>query len=341
MKYGGKYLTAACCCAVLFIVITYSLSLGTIKINYTDTLIILKNIVQQNLNNNILEDVIYYLRLPRFIMALIIGCGLAVTGTVMQAVMKNPLADPYLLGISSGAGLGAILAIILGITTVYGLDCVGLFAFCGAIATTIFILLVSAYCGKSNTLTILLSGMAINAVCSALISLSISVYADTEKIQSVTYWLMGSLLNANWQSISYLLVVVGGLTIFFLTRRRILNLMLLGDDVSITLGHNLSKSRQLYIMLCALIVGFIVYNSGIIGFVGLVVPHIGRLLVGNNHYKLLPLSAVLGAAVLAWADVISRIVIDGAEVPIGIVVAVLGSPVFVYLLLNRRYGYGK
>lgn len=329
-------------CALFFLLITYALSLGTIQINYPDTLNILANFINNNSDNtDILSDVIYYLRLPRFIMALIIGSGLAVCGTVMQAVMKNPLADPYLLGISSGAGLGAVLAIICGATDFAGFDCIGFFAFSGALLVTFGILLISIYFGRSNSLSILLAGMAFNAVCSALISFIITVYADTEGIQNITFWLMGSLLNSDWQNLKYLLFTVLFISVFFCTRYRILNLMLLSDEASLTLGHDLIKSRRLYILLCALVIAIIVYNAGIIGFVGLIIPHIARLLTGNNHLKLLPVSAVIGAAFLAWSDVLSRIIINGSEIPIGIIVSLFGAPVFIYLLTNKKYGYGK
>lgn len=325
----------------LCFLITYALSLGTVTISYTDTLVTLNDILRNDLQNTINTDVICYLRLPRFILALTVGSGLAVCGTVMQAVMKNPLADPYLLGIASGAGLGAVVAIILGFSDLAGFDCVGLFAFGGAIIVTACIILVSVYYGKSNSLTVLLSGMAFNAVCSAIISLILAIYGDTESIQSVTFWLMGSLLNNEWSNIKYLFLAVAVISIFFFTRYRILNLMHLGDDVALTLGHDLSSSRRLYIFLCALVVGLIVYNAGIIGFIGLIIPHIARLLTGNDHLKLLPVSAIIGAAFLVWADVLSRTIISGSEIPIGIIAALFGAPVFIYLLVNKKYGYGK
>ena len=317
-----------------------SLSSGIIDISLRQLLNILAALAAGQ-ESGILGDVVAYLRLPRFVMGMVIGGALAVCGTVMQAVMKNPLADPYLLGISSGAGLGAVLAIVLGFSDFAGYDCIGIFAFAGAMAITLAILAISLYCGRANNLAVLLSGLALNAVCSAAISFLVAVFADAEKIQSVTFWLMGSLLKNDWQSIGFMAAVVAAVSAFLLTRFRILNLMLLGDEVSVTLGHDLSNSRRLYILLCAVVVGIVVYNAGMIGFVGLIIPHIARLVVGNNHLKLLPLSMLLGAVFLTLADTIGRLAVIGSEIPIGVIASLFGSPVFVYLLINRKHGYGK
>ena len=326
---------------VLLLLLIYILSKGTIQISYIDTANLLLDMIQGKSLDSLLGDVIYYLRLPRFLLALLIGAGLAITGAVMQAVMQNSLADPYLLGISSGAGLGAVISIVLGFTNIVGFDSVGFFAFLGAILVTLFIVLISALFGKTNTTTILLSGMALNAICGACISLLISVFADEERIQNVTFWLMGSLQNADWYNISVLAIVVIPTSIYFIKNTRMLNLMLLGDNVAVTLGYQISGARIKFIVLCSVVVGLVVYNSGIIGFVGLLVPHIARLLYGDNYKYILLKSVSIGALFVAVADVISRVAIDGSEIPIGIVVSVIGAPIFVYLLIRRNYGFNK
>ena len=326
---------------VLLLLLIYILSKGTIQISYIDTANLLLDMIQGKSLDSLLGDVIYYLRLPRFLLALLIGAGLAITGAVMQAVMQNSLADPYLLGISSGAGLGAVISIVLGFTNIFGFDSVGFFAFLGAILVTLFIVLISALFGKTNTTTILLSGMALNAICGACISLLISVFADAERIQNVTFWLMGSLQNADWYNILVLAIVVVPTSIYFIKNARMLNLMLLGDNVAVTLGYQISGARIKFIVLCSVVVGLVVYNSGIIGFVGLLVPHIARLLYGDNYKYILLKSVSIGALFVAVADVISRVAIDGSEIPIGIVVSVIGAPIFVYLLISRNYGFNK
>ena len=326
---------------VLLLLLIYILSKGTIQISYIDTANLLLDMIQGKSLDSLLGDVIYYLRLPRFLLALLIGAGLAITGAVMQAVMQNSLADPYLLGISSGAGLGAVISIVLGFTNIFGFDSVGFFAFLGAILVTLFIVLISALFGKTNTTTILLSGMALNAICGACISVLISVFADAERIQNVTFWLMGSLQNADWYNILVLAIVVVPTSIYFIKNARMLNLMLLGDNVAVTLGYQISGARIKFIVLCSVVVGLVVYNSGIIGFVGLLVPHIARLLYGDNYKYILLKSVSIGALFVAVADVISRVAIDGSEIPIGIVVSVIGAPIFVYLLISRNYGFNK
>lgn len=341
MKRQKEIIALLVIVALLFFLITYALSIGVFYVSYQQTMDTLIDIFKGNADNSIVSDLIHYLRLPRFALALLIGSGLAVSGCVMQAVLRNPLADPYLLGISSGAGLGAVIAIALGTTTFLGFDCVGLFAFSGAMAVTIFILIISIRFAKKNTLAILLTGIACNAVCVAIISFIMIIYADAEGIQNITFWLMGSLLNNDWENIKYLALLVIPVSVFFCTRYRILNLMLLGDEAALTLGHNLMLARNLYILLCAVLVSAIVYNAGIIGFVGLIIPHITRLLTGNNHLRLLPLSALLGAVFLTWADAMSKIIVVGSEIPIGIIVSLFGTPIFIYLLLNKKYGYGK
>lgn len=335
--YTLKMIAVVCGLALLVFII----SCGTVEISLAKTATSIWQFIKGIASYDIETDVIYYLRLPRLLLAALIGCGLSVTGCVMQAVMKNPLADPYLLGISSGAGLGAVLAIILGFTNFGQFDAIGCFAFIGAIAVSCFIVLLSLRFSKAGNTVILLSGMALNAVCAACISLIISVYADAERIQNITFWLMGSLQNANWNALILLSIIVIFASLFFAKNARMLNLMLLGDEASITLGYNLAKARRMYIILCALVVALIVYNSGIIGFVGLVVPHIARLCCGSNYKKVLPLSAFIGIVFVTIADVVSRIIIDGTEVPIGIMVSVIGAPVFIYLLLSKKHGYNK
>lgn len=326
---------------LLTFVIVFVLSCGIIDMSFVSTSGIIFKLIQNPDGVGLYGDMISYLRLPRFVLALIVGCGLAISGTVMQAIMKNPLADPYLLGISSGASCGAVMAIILGFSNFAGLDCVGIFAFLGAMAVTIFILIFSGFYGRKSVAIVLLTGLAVNAICSAIMSFLVFVFSDIEHIQSLTYWLMGSLLNNNWNNILFLAVVVIAISIFFITRFRTLDLMLYGDDISMTLGKDLAKSRNLYIVLCAIMVGLIVYNTGVIGFIGLIVPHLCRSVVGNNHIILLPVSAVIGGILLSLSDVLSRVIIPGKEIPIGVIVALCGSPIFIYMLINKKYGYGK
>ena len=262
----------------------------------------------------------WFIRLPRILLATAVGMGLAVAGVVMQAIVKNPIADPYILGISSGASLGATVAIFLGVGAVFGSNSIGICAFIGAFLISVLVQITANIGGRANSVRLLLAGTALGSVCSAFSNFVVYIAGDRDGIQTVTFWLMG--------------------TLFFCTQSRILNMMLLGDEVSITLGTDLHRYRQVYLVVTALLIGFVVYSAGIIGFVGLIIPHVVRMFFGTDHKKMLPLSALSGSIFLIWADVASRIIIPKSEVPIGILVSMIGAPCFIYLLVRRSYGFG-
>ncbi len=282
-----------------------------------------------------IHDVIWLIRLPRLVLAVVVGAGLAVCGSVMQAVVKNPMASPYTLGVSSGALLGATVAILIKTGLNFGNNAVGIFAFLGALMATFLVMIIANTGTKATTTKLLLAGLAVSSVFSAFSSFIIFFTNDKEGIKTITYWLMGSLAGAKWESIwiIYIVVILG--SIFFVTQYRTLNLMLLGDDVSITLGTNLHRTRQIYMAVTAMMIGFVVFSAGIIGFVGLIIPHIVRLFFGSNHKKVLPICFMFGAIFLVWADVVSRIIIPYTELPIGILVSMIGAPTFVYLMVKK------
>lgn len=283
---------------------------------------------------------VWYIRLPRLILAMAIGAGLATCGVVMQAIVKNPLADPYVLGISSGASLGATSAILLGVGAAFGSNSVGVMAFLGAFVVSLAVVRLANIGGRANSVKLLLAGTALSSVCSAFSNFIVYIAHDKEGIQTVTYWMMGALGGATWEIDGTVLLVVLAGIVFFLTQYRTLNLMLLGDETSITLGTDLHKWRQLYLLVCAAIVGFSVYAAGMIGFVGLVIPHVVRMLYGTDHKRLLPISALVGAIFLIWADVACRTILPGQELPIGILTSMIGAPCFIYLMARKRYGFG-
>ena len=288
-----------------------------------------------------LFDIVWYVRLPRVIMAVGVGMALAVAGCVMQAIVRNPLADPFILGISSGATMGATIAALLGVVTAFGSNAMGFCAFLGAMAVSILVQVVANIGGRSSSIRLLLAGTALSSVCSAISNFIVYIAKNREGIQSITFWLMGSLAGAKWENIVFILPIIVLITLFLITQSRILNLMLLGDDVAITLGTDLLRYRHLYLVLSALLVGLTVYCSGMIGFVGLMIPHVVRMLFGTDHKRLLPLSALLGAIFLIWADVACRIIIPRSELPLGILVSAIGAPCFVYLLVRKSYGFGE
>ena len=286
------------------------------------------------------HDVVWLIRLPRIILAAAVGAGLAVCGIAMQAVIKNPLADPYIMGISSGASLGATLAVMLGVGTAFGQNYVGIVAFAGAFGVSVLVVVIANIGSRANTVKLLLAGMAISSACSSVSSFIVFFANDRDRLQRVTFWLMGSLAGAKWEQNAVVFIIVTAGTLFFMTQYRTLNMMLLGDEVSVTLGTDLHKYRHVYLLVTSFMIGFIVYSSGMIGFVGLIIPHFIRMLFGTDHKKIIPVAALSGSVFLIWADVLSRIVVRNTEVPIGMLVSAVGAPCFVYLLVKRSYGFG-
>ena len=330
---------------LLVLAFLWALSIGTVKLSFVQ---IYEGIVNQftsgmaiaTAGQGPLHDIIWLLRLPRLVLAALVGMGLSVCGVIMQAVVKNPLADPYILGISSGASLGATAAILLGIGVALGENFVGIAAFIGAFAMSLGVLFISNLGGRSNSVKLLLAGMALSAVCGAFSSFIVYFANNKEGMQTIAYWMMGSFAGAKWETLAVIGPIVLLAVLFLWTQSRMLNLMLLGDESALTLGTDLHIYRQIYLLVSSLIVGFIVYAAGMVGFVGLVVPHVIRMLVGTDHKKLIPVSAMTGAVFLVIADGLCRVIIPRTELPIGILISLIGAPCFVYLMIKKTYGFG-
>ena len=287
-----------------------------------------------------MHDVVWVIRFPRVVLAIAIGMSLSISGVVMQAIVKNPLADPYILGISSGASLGATFAIMLGFGAVLGGNFVGVMAFIGALLVSFGVLLLANIKGSATSSKLILAGMALSAVCSSFSNFIIYIANDKTGMQSVTYWLLGSLAGAKWETDIIILPIVIIACLFFWSRYRVLNLMLLGDDVSITLGTDLHKPRHIYLIITSIMIVLSVYCAGVIGFVGLIIPHAVRMIFGTDHKKLIPISALVGSIFMIFADALSRIIIPNSEIPIGILISMVGAPVFIYLMVKKSYGFG-
>ncbi|MCR8922503.1 iron ABC transporter permease [Dasania sp. GY-MA-18] len=286
----------------------------------------------QPANQLILEKI----RLPRALMAAIIGATLAVAGVMMQGLFRNPLADPSLIGVTSGASAGASLMIVLGAgSAIGGVSFIALGAFAGAvIATTIVYKLASSSSGTSVA-TMLLAGIAISALAGAFNSF-FQYIADNHMLRQISLWQMGSLNGSNWQRLAMAYGVLGLLLCWLPRYSRALNAMLLGESEARHLGIYVDRVKRQIIILVALAVGVAVALSGTIAFVGLITPHIIRLLIGPDHRYLIPGSALAGAILLVLADAVSRIAIAPSELPIGVVTAILGAPFFLSLLRQQR-----
>ena len=288
--------------------------------------------------NDVWHSGIFRLRLARTALCVVAGAGLSAAGVIFQAILRNPLAEPYVLGVSSGAGLGAALAIVFGLTTA-GAWMLPATAFAGALGT---ILLVYALArmpgGTAPVQTLLLSGVVVSAVLGSILMFVVSA-APSEKLHSVIWWLLGNLQVFDWGLLRIIsAVVAGGLVVSVLCGRD-LNLMALGEEPAAHLGLDVEWTKKLFFLLASLMTGATVAACGLIGFVGLIVPHTVRLVVGPDHRRLVTASALSGAAFLVLADSVARTIIAPQEVPIGVITAILGGPFFLGLLRKRKATY--
>ncbi|MBS3937894.1 MAG: iron ABC transporter permease [Peptococcaceae bacterium] len=279
--------------------------------------------------------VLFRLRLPRVILAAMVGAGLATAGAILQGLLHNGLADAHILGVSSGASLGAAVAMLLGLRfTFFGLGAITPMAFLGAVATLVVVIIIARRVAGSSTLGLLLAGIAMSSFLSALVSLL--VYFSGNRIQPLLFWLMGSFAGRGWQHVAlaspYLLA--GYALAFFY--HRYLTAISLGDMTAHHLGVNVEKIRLVLLCSTALLTAACVAVSGVIGFVGLMTPHVARLLGGENYRRLLPYSALLGAIFLTLADILARVMLRPTELPVGIITALAGGPFFLYLLARSR-----
>lgn len=295
-----------------------------------------------NQDESLFYDIIWDIRIPRTLLALLVGAGLALCGTVMQASVQNPLADPYILGISSGALLGATFSIVMSHTlgSFFGSISLLIWAFLGALLATVVVLLLANIGQKMSVVKLILAGTIVNALFTAISNLFIYFAKDAEGVRSITFWTMGSLASAKWGDLPLIAIVIGLIAIFFLSQWRIMNAMLMGEEAAMTLGVNLHVLRKVYLIISAILTAMIVAQCGIIGFVGLIIPHLVRIFSGANHKYLVPMVLLVGGIFLMWADLLARIIVPNSELPIGIVTAILGAPVFMHMLVKKKYGFG-
>ncbi len=287
--------------------------------------------------------VVWHLRVPRILLAICVGASLSVAGALMQGLFRNPLADPGLVGVSSGAALGAVAIIVLGGTFFPGLPVLSdlrllpFAAFLGALGVAFLIHALALTSGYTAVATLLLAGIAVNALVGAVIGFATFV-ADDAQLRSVAFWSLGSLGGASWESLAMAAPFCLGLVIVAPLFAHALNALSLGEAEAGHLGFSVEWTKRLAIAATAAGIGGAVAFTGIIGFVGLVVPHLVRLWIGPDHTRLIPLSALLGALVLLIADTAARTVAAPAELPIGILTAAFGAPFFLMLLLHKRGG---
>lgn len=338
---SGKYKKSVFTLLVLILLGTIVIagSLGSARISFQDVVkIIISPITPFNLENDGIKAsskiIIWKIRLPRIILTVIAGMGLGVSGAVFQGIFRNPMANPYILGISSGAAFGVTLGMTMGLQiTFLGIGAIPLAAFIGAISASIIVYLISG--GGRDILPLLLSGIAMGFLLSAMMSLL--MYFNRSQLENIIYWTMGSFNAASWQKVTITAPVILTGSIFIIIFARDLNLMVLGEDSASSLGVSVKKSRLIFLLISTIITASAVAVSGVIGFVGLIVPHAMRIITGPDHRTLIPYSMLGGAILLLVSDTIARTIIAPTEIPVGIVTSLLGAPFFLFLLNRMRH----
>jgi iron complex transport system permease protein len=276
------------------------------------------------------DQIVWELRAPRTLLAAVAGGGLSIAGAVLQAVVRNPLADPYVLGVASGASFGAVLVVVVGSGAVLGLG-LSLAAFLGAMLSLALVFALGQRGGRFSPARLVLAGVALAALFNAATSY-LQLQADPQELQAVLFWLLGSVARAGWGDLGLPALAVGLCGLWLLSNWRRLNLLLVGEESAQSLGVEVNRFRAELLLATSLLVGTSVAVAGGIGFVGLMVPHVVRLLVGPDHRRVLPVCALLGALYLVWVDVLCRLLQAPSELPIGVITAMLGAPFFLWLL---------
>ena len=281
-------------------------------------------------------NIVMGLRLPRVCLGMVVGASLAVCGVAMQALVRNNLADPFLLGVSSGAAAFATLGMLFGAFAFLGTYSLSISAFLGAAVTIVFVYAISRVRGRINITQLLLAGVAASMIMDGLTSIIKLSAPNALGLHNAEFWMSGALAGAKWAYLKLPLIVLIGCMAFMMLNHRGLNLLLLGDESASALGVNVRRLQKALVLVSSLMAGATIAVSGAIGFVGLMVPHFTRLLVGGDHKRVLPIAALLGGILVVWVDVAARMLIAPEELPVGILTAVIGGPVFIILLKKKK-----
>ena len=333
----ARSVLSICGLALLLVSLSLAVSVGTVPVSTGTVRGILSNkawpgLIEQTWSQG-REAIVWEIRLPRALLAMMVGSGLAIVGASLQAVTRNMLADPHLLGISSGGAFGAILA-LLHTGMFIGLLTVPLLAFAGALLATIIVLSVAQLANATSADRLVLAGVAVSFIVMAGANILIFL-GDPRASHTVVFWMLGGLGLAQWSQLVYPLTILLLCSAWLISRASLLNAMTVGDETAATLGISVARFRLAVFINGALITGVMVAFSGIIGFVGLMVPHIARMLVGGDYTRVLLASALIGAIFLLWADILARTLMAPEDMPIGIVTGLIGGVFFIWLLGRR------
>lgn len=329
---------------VLVVASGFSMGMGAVKIPFTDVMIVLAQKIGF-FGNHIVPDqfrgVLDIVRIPRVLLGIIVGAALGISGTAIQGIFRNPLAEPGLIGISAGASLMAVIIIVLelsifaSLSNLLGYYLLAFGAFAGAGIAALLVYQISRSDGRSNVATMLLAGIAINALAGALTGL-LTYVADDQQLRNITFWMLGSLAGATWETVMAVTPFIIIPVLLLPRMGKALNAFALGEVQASQLGLKVNVIKRNVVVLATMGVGASVAVSGIIGFIGLLVPHIIRLIMGVDNRHVLPASAIFGALMLTLADMVCRTIVAPIELPIGVITALLGTPVFLYILIKDK-----
>ena len=321
---------------ILIISIFLAIGLGPTRISLKDTLDIILNIKG---NYTLVEkNTILYLRLPRVLLGLIVGISLSLCGVTMQALVRNQLADPFILGVSSGASTFATLDMLFSTFAFLGAYRLSLSAFLGALFTIVLVCLLSRINGRMNITQLLLSGVVISMIMDGITKMITLSAPNALGLHNAEFWMSGSLAGAKVEYLLLPLIVMIISFVYLMINYRALNVLSLGEETALTLGINIKRVQFMLVIIASLLAGVCIAVSGTIGFVGLMCPHLARLLVGQDHKKVLVVSGLLGGILVVWTDVIARVIIAPQELPLGILTAIIGGPIFIYMLRKKQKG---
>lgn len=331
---------------IIFVIISVVIAtgLGPVSIKPGTTLKIILSkipIINKNIINDwtkLEENIVIMLRLPRVLLGMIVGASLAITGVSMQALVRNHLADPFILGVSSGAAAFATLGMVFGVFSFFGTYSLAISAFLGAACTIIFVYMISRVDGRISITHLLLSGVAISMIMDGVTKIITLSAPNALGIHNAEFWMAGSLAGAKWAYLKLPLILMIICICILMINYRALNALLLGEEAAGSLGINVVKMQKLLVLISSVLAGITISVSGSIGFIGLMCPHIARLLVGSDHRKVLPIASLLGGILVVWTDVAARMIIAPEELPIGILTAIFGGPFFIMLLKRRKRG---
>jgi iron complex transport system permease protein len=313
----------------LLVVMFLGLSIGSTDSGVKSVFLIL---LGKGPSDSILDTIIWQIRLPRVLLAALVGATLSLGGLVFQALLRNPLAEPYILGISGGSAIGAIIGILMGFSRFPG---VSITAFAGSMAILALLLVMSSGQAILKKDTLLLSGVMVNAFCAAIIMFLVSITQDA-RLHNIIFWLMGDLSLSDIKQVAMLAVILLPCFIAIFYCSHAMNLMLLGKEMAQSMGVNIKVMMVLLLVVTSLMVGVTVSHSGLIGFVGLVIPHLLRLLIGPDHRVLVPACVLGGGAYMVFCDLLARVIPKQGEMPAGVITALIGAPLFIFLLKRFR-----